>query len=229
MNKVKKYFNEWNKFELILLSIGIIAIISAGALCGSEIITVMCSVFSITTAMLQAKGKVESQFFGVLVSLIYSYVSYINKYYGEVIIYMIIMLPMNILGIISWLTHKNKETDTVEVNEIKMKEWILLGVTTIITFVGLYELLKYFNTNELIVSTFSMIFSFLSIYLMMRRSKYAFAFYLLNDIVLIILWGIPITAGNLLLIPLMIDPLILLISDTYGIFNWNKMENEQIN
>lgn len=179
--------------------------------------------------MLQAKGKIESQFFGIVVCLLYSYISYKNKYYGEVIFYLLIMLPMSIGGIISWITHKSKKTDTVEVNKISLKEWILLAFMSIVVFIGLYNLLKYFNTSELLVSTLSMIASSLAIYLLVRRSKYSFIFYLLNDIISIILWVLPVIAGNFLLIPMVIDPLSLLISDTYGSFNWNKMEKEQIN
>lgn len=226
---IKEYFKKWSKFEIILLSISILAMIISGVIVKSEIITVLCSIFSIVTAMLQAKGKVESQFTAIIVCIIYSYISFKNKYYGEVIFYLLVMLPMSIGGIISWITHKNEKTDTVEVNEIKLKEWIFLSIVSIIAFVGLYKLLEFFNTSELLVSTFSMIASFLAVYLLVRRSKYCFIFYLLNDIVLIILWGLPILSGNLLLIPMIIDPLTLLISDTYGSFNWNKIEKEQEN
>ena len=37
------------------------------------------------------------------------------------IIYLCIMLPMYIIGIVSWFRHKNKETDSVEVNKINKK------------------------------------------------------------------------------------------------------------
>lgn len=226
---LKKYFNEWNKFEIIWMLTSIISIIISGIVFKSKIATMASSSVAIITAMLQAKGKIESQFFGIVVCLLYSYISYKNKYYGEVIFYLLIMFPMCIGGIISWITHKSKKTDTVEVNKINLKEWILLAFISIAAFIGLYNLLKYFNTSELIVSTFSMIASSLAIYLLVRRSKYSFIFYLLNDIISIILWGLPVIAGNFLLIPMVIDPLALLISDTYGSFNWNKMEKEQIN
>lgn len=226
---IKEYFKSWNRFEITLVSISIILIILFGNIFKSGIITITYSIASIITAILQAKGKVESQFVSIIVCLFYSYISYKNKYYGEVIFYMLIMLPMSIGGIISWITHKNENTDTVEVNEIKIKEWLLLSLISIASFGGLYNLLKYFNTNELLVSTISMIVSLLAVYLLVRRSKYGFIFYLLNDIILIILWGLPVITGNFLLIPMVIEPLALLISDTYGLFNWNKIEKEQIN
>lgn len=226
---IKEYFKQYNKFEIIWMLTSIISIILSGIVFKSEIATMASSCAAVITAILQAKGKIESQFFSIIVCLLYSYISYKNKYYGEVIFYLLVMFPMSIVGIISWITHKSKKTDTVEVNKINLKEWVLLAFISIVAFIGLYNLLKYFNTSELLVSTLSMIASSLAIYLLVRRSKYSFIFYLLNDIISIILWGLPVIAGNFLLIPMLIDPLALLISDTYGSFNWNKMEKEQIN
>lgn len=226
---IKEYFKSWNKFEIILVLVTTILIILCGIIFDSSIITMAFSIASIITAMLQAKGKVESQFTSIIVCILYSIISYKNRYFGEVIFYLLIMLPMAIAGVISWMSHKSNKTNTVEVNEIKLKEWILLVLICIVAFIGLYNLLKYFNTSQLLVSTISMIVSLLAIYLLVRRSKYCFIFYILNDIILIILWGLPIIAGNLLLIPMIIDSLALLVNDTYGSINWNRMEEKQTN
>lgn len=225
---LKDYFKLWNKFEMILVLLGTVGVIVFGCIFKSTILVMIYSITCIITAMLQAKGRVESQFMSILVCLIYSYISYTNRYYGEVIFYMIIMLPMSIGGIISWLTNKSDKTKSVEVNKIKFKECIFIAIISVMSFIGLYYILKFFNTSELVVSTFSMIASLLAVYLLVRRSKYCFIFYLINDIILIILWGLPIISGNLLFIPMVIDPFILLISDSYGVFNWNKIEKEQI-
>lgn len=226
---IKEYFKSWNKFEITLVLVTTILITLSGIIFNSSIITMIVSIASIITAMLQAKGKVESQFTSVIVCVLYSIISFENRYFGEVIFYLLIMLPMAIAGIISWISHKSDKTNTVEVNEIKLKEWMLLALICIIAFIGLYKLLEYFNTSQLLVSTISMITSLLAVYLLVRRSKYCFIFYILNDIILIILWGLPIIAGNLLLIPMLIDPLALLVNDTYGSINWNKIEEKQNN
>lgn len=226
---IKEYFKSWNKFEIIWVIVSTIAVIISGIVVKSEIITMASSIAVIITAVLQAKGKIESQFFSILVFLLYSYVSYKNRYYGEVICNLFILLPISIMAIISWITHKNNKTDTVEINEVKFKEWIVLFFISIAAFIGLYNLLKYFNTSQLVVSTFSMIMSILAIYLIARRSKYSFVFYIINDIILLILWGIPVIVGDFLLIPMVIYPLALLINDTYALFNWKKLEKEQSN
>lgn len=220
-------FNDWNKFEKILLFTSIILVLLVGIIFKSEVLTTICSIVGIITALLLAKGKNLGQILGLLTVALYSIVSFENKYYGEVIIYLCIMLPMYIIGIISWLKHQNKETNSVEVNSIKVKEWIAVSIASIITFIAIYFLLKPFNTSQLFISSLSVIDSLFAIYLGIRRSKYSFYFYVVNDLVLIVLWGIPVVSGSLILLPMVFNPTINLINDIYGIHNWKKLEKIQ--
>lgn len=113
---------------------------------------------------------------------------------------------------------------------------IIIDVGTIMTYYVAVRIISGVKCS--ILSLVSPIISFTLSYFYLGKELflcnfmdvyYYFIFYLLNDIVLIILWGLPILSGNLLLIPMIIDPLTLLISDTYGSFNWNKIEKEQEN
>jgi len=222
---MKKLFKDWTKFEIGLLLTSIIVVIVSGLFAKSNLLVIMSSVAGVSCALTQAKGKVISQFIGLIVVGLYSTVSFQNRYYGEVLIYVFIMLPLFVGGIISWIRNVNKDTDTVNKNELKLKEWIFLSVIAIVMFIGLYCLLRYFNTDQLLVSTLSMITVLFATYLVARRSKYGFLFYMSNDIILIILWGLPIVYGNFALIPMVCEPIINLINDTYGWRSWNKREN----
>lgn len=217
---MKDLLKGWNKFEKILLFSSIGLVILSGFLYKSEMLTVIASLTGIICALLQAKGKVVSQFVGVIETILYSILSFKNQYYGEVIIYIIIMFPLYVLGIISWIKNKKEDSDVVEQNTIARKEWILLTIVNIVLFIILYLVLKHFNTNQLFVSTLSMITSLCATYLIVRRSKYSFIFYILNDIILLILWGLPVFNGDLLLIPMVIEPIVLLVNDSYGWKNW---------
>lgn len=224
MNKI---LNDWTPLEKTLLFGSVILVSLFGIVFKSDLLTIMCSIVGITTALLLAKGKNSGQVLGLLIVILYSIVSFRNKYYGEVIIYLCIMLPMYIIGIISWLRHQNKETNTVEVNSIKPKEWVAISVVSVLAFIGIYFLLKIFNTNQLFISSLSVIDSLFAIYLGIRRSKYSFYFYVVNDLILITLWGIPVIDGSLILLPMVFNPIINLINDIYGIYNWKKLEKIQ--
>lgn len=224
-----KIFKDWTNFEKVLLFGSILIVGITGIVFKSDLLTVSCSLVGIVTALLLAKGKNLGQVFGLLITILYSIVSFKNKYYGEVLIYALLMLPMYIIGIITWINHKNEKTNSVEINSIKKKEWVIVSCVFILVFVGIYFLLKYFNTNELIVSTISVLASLFTVYLQIRRSKYSFSFYILNDIILIFLWGIPVIHGNYVLFPMLLNPTINLINDIYGFYNWKKTENIQNN
>ena len=223
---MKKIFKDWTKFEILLLVISIISVGVTGILCNSSILTQLCSITGILCAITQAKGKVISQFIGLVIVVLYSILSFQNKFYGEVIIYIFIMLPLFISGIISWIKNLNKETNTVNENTLHKKEWIILTIVSIVLFVILYYLLKYFNTNQLLVSTLSLVTSLFATYLVARRSKYGFLFYIGNDIILFILWGGQIIKGDFALIPILVNPIINFINDSYAWKSWNKREKE---
>lgn len=224
---INKIFKDWTKLEKVLLFGSIVLVGLVGIIFKSDLLTTICSIVGIITALLLAKGKNLGQIFGVLIVALYSIVSFKNGYYGEVIIYLFIMFPMYVVGIVSWIRHQNKDTNTVEVNNIKFKEWIMVLFISIVCFIGIYFLLKVFNTNQLFISSLSVIDSLFAIYLGVRRSKYSFYFYVVNDFILILLWGIPVVTGTIMLIPMVFNPLINLINDVYGIYNWKKLERIQ--
>ncbi len=224
-----KLFKDWTNFEKILLFGSIVIVSIVGIAFKSDVLTVSCSIVGIITVLLLAKGKNLGQVFGLLITILYSIVSYKNKYYGEVLIYALLMLPMYVIGIISWISHKNEKTNSVEINSIKRKEWVIVSFIFVGVFVGIYYLLKVFNTNELIVSTISVLASLFAVYLQIRRSKYSFGFYLINDIILMFLWGIPVLHGNYILVPMLLNPTINFINDAYGFYNWKMTEKIQKN
>lgn len=224
---MKKIWKDWTGFEKILLLVSVFLITASGIITKSEILTIIASLVGITCALMQAKGKVISQFMGVLEAILYSILSFQNQYYGEVIIYMVVVLPTYLFGIYSWVSNKNKDTDTVIAKIFTKREWIVLLILNVILFVVLYIILQYFNTNALMVSTLSMLASLTATYLIARRNKYSFLFFIINDVILLILWGIPVLQGEISLIPISIEPFLLLINDCYGWKNWN--ENEKNN
>lgn len=218
---------DWTKFERIMLNASIIIVLLVGLLFKSDVLTIICSLSGVITTMLCAKGKSLGQVFGLIVTITYIFVAYRNRYFGEVLIYAFLMFPMFVAGIISWYKHENKETNSVEVNEIKKNEWIIISILFPIVFIGIYFLLKAFNTSELMVSTISVLASLFAVYLQIKRSRYSFSFYMVNDLILLTLWVIPVVKGSLLLIPMVVDPVFNFINDCYGFKHWKKLEEKQ--
>ena len=226
-NGIKKYFKDWKLFEKIILSLSLLIILIVGIIFKSDFFTLFTALTAVSTTMLLAKGKKEAYILYLICILLYIYVSYSNRYFGEVILYIFLILPMCISSLITWIRHPNKETNTVEVNLITKKERSIVYLLILPLSFCLYYLLRAFNTNELLVSVFTFICSLLANYYQIRRNKMSFYFYIIEDVSLLILWIIPIINGNLSLLPLIINSTFNLISDSYGIYNWKKLEEKQ--
>lgn len=224
---MKKFLKDWTIFEKLLFCLSTIMILILGIYSKSNFLTIFAALSGVVTALLLSKGKSSGQLSGIVSCTLCLIISFKNNYYGEVLTYLLLKIPMYIIGSLSWIKHKNKKTNTISVNRINKKEWLIISGVSSLVFVVMYYLLKLFNTSELLVSTISVVTGLIAAYLLFRRSKYGFIFYVVGDIILILLWGIPIVRGNLTLLPMLIGPLINAINDSYGIYNWYKLEKLQ--
>lgn len=227
MQYIFNYFKDWNLFEKLFLFTGIILGVLSSIIFHGTIIDSLYTITYLTTAILMSKGKVESYFIGFFSVIFYGIVSYNQGYYGELLITIFLTFPIMIIGIISWLKHQDKEDDVVIISSLSKKEIIFAFSSQLILFWGYYFLLKVFNTDLLIISSLSIVTSVLASYFEARRSELSLFCYVANDLILITLWIIPIINGNTSLISVLIGPLLLLVNDIYGSYNWKRLKNIQ--
>ena len=224
---INNYFKDWTKFELALLICGLtVSILSSIIFKGTIIDTLYTSLYLIT-ALLMSKGKVESYFVGFISVFFYGIVLYNQGYYGELIITIFLTFPIMIIGIISWLRNQDKEDDVVIINTLTRKEIIISLASQLILFWIYYFLLKAFNTDLLVISSISVVTSVLASYFEARRSELSLFCYIANDMVIIKLWIIPVIAGETALISVLVGPILLLINDIYGSYNWIRLKEIQ--
>lgn len=227
MKYISNYFKDWNLFEKLYLFVGILVGVLTSIIFIGTVIDSLYTITYLTTAILMSKGKVESYFVGFFSVFFYGIVSYNQGYYGELLITIFLTFPIMIIGIISWLRHQDKEDDVVIINTLSKKEIILVIGSQLFLFWAYYFLLKMFNTDLLILSSCSIVTSVLASYFEARRSELSLFCYIANDLILITLWIIPIIKGNTTLISVLVGPILLLINDIYGSYNWKKLKNKQ--
>ena len=227
MKYISNYFKDWNLFEKLYLFFGILVGVLTSIIFNGTVIDSLYTITYLTTAILMSKGKVESYFVGFFSVFFYGIVSYNQGYYGELLITIFLTFPIMIIGIISWLRHQDKEDDVVIINTLSKKEIILVIGSQLFLFWVYYFLLKMFNTDLLILSSCSIVTSVLASYFEARRSELSLFCYIANDLILITLWIIPIIKGNTTLISVLVGPILLLINDIYGSYNWKKLKNKQ--
>lgn len=170
MKKLRNYFSET---EVILwLSSVLTILISFLVFSKDGYITLAASLIGVTAIMVNAKGNPTGQAMMIIFSLLYGIISYRCSYYGEMITYLGMTAPMAVVALVSWLKNPYGNGREVRVNRIKSTEvalMVLIGTAVTIIF---YFILKFFHTANLAVSTFSVLTSFVAVYLTFRRSAF---------------------------------------------------------
>ena len=154
-------------------------------------------------------------------------VLFCSTYYGEMITYIGMTMPMAVFALISWLKNPyNGNRSEVKVNKIGSKEIVLMWVLTALVTVAFYYILDVFDTANIVTSTLSVTTSFIAVYLTFRRSPYYAIAYASNDIVLIILWMLA-SMNDVKYVSVVICFAAFLLNDIYGFVSWRRMERRQ--
>lgn len=204
-----------------LVIVGVSLVISGSG----DIVSLSAPIVGVTALIFVAKGDVFGQVLTVLFSLLYAVLSLRFRYYGEMITYLCMTMPIAALSVVTWLKNPYSETQ-VKVSRLKNPERILLTVLTAAVTFAFYFILKAFDTPNLAVSTLSIATSFSAAYLQMRRSPAYAVAYAANDLVLITLW-VMASITDISYLSTAVCFLMFFINDIYGFISWSKMKKEQ--
>lgn len=110
MNYIKKFINYFTKFELALWlsSLGLI-LITFFAFQDNDYMKLCASIIGATALILHAKGNPIAQIFMITFCILYGIISYSCAYYGEMITYLGMSMPMAIFALVSWLKIKRRQ------------------------------------------------------------------------------------------------------------------------
>ena len=223
--KIKSSLKSLTKLEWVLW-IGSVLVICLSFFMGKvSVLNIIASLIGVTSLIFISKGNVLGQILIVIFSVFYGIISIAFKYYGEMITYIFMTTPIAILTVFSWIKNPYQENE-VRISKVTRKQIIIMiGLSIIITGI-FYFILKYLNTENLIISTISITTSFIAGYLTYLRSPYYALGYASNDVVLIILW-ILATINDISYLPMVLCFVMFLFNDLYGFYNWKKMEKKQ--
>ena len=99
MKRITSYFT---RAELVLWISSVIMILTSFFISQeSGIIGLVASLIGVTALILCAKGNPIGQVFMIVFCLIYTYISYTFSYYGEMITYAGMSLPMAVVSLVS--------------------------------------------------------------------------------------------------------------------------------
>ena len=225
---MKRLFTYFSRLELALwISSVALILISFLVFDRSNYLTLAASLIGVTSLIFSAKGNPTGQVLMVIFSLLYGIISYTFAYYGEMITYLGMTMPMAVFALISWLRNPyNGNRAEVKVNGIGRHERIFMWLASAAVTLLFYFILEHFDTANIIPSTLSVTTSFIAVYLTFRRSPYFALAYAANDVVLIVLW-ILASISDLRYVSVVVCFIAFLFNDIYGFINWQRMKKRQ--
>lgn len=225
---MKKHIYYFTRTELFLWSISAVLIISAFLIFDrANFLTLAASLVGVTSLIFCAKGNPIGQALMIVFSVLYGIISLTFSYYGEMITYLGMTMPMAIVSLISWIRNPyNGSRSEVRVNCISRYEMIFALLLTAVVTIVFYFVLKAFDTANLIPSTISVTTSFFAAYLTFRRSPWFAAAYASNDLVLIVLWALA-AFSDVSYLSVTVCFAAFFVNDLYGFVNWRRMARRQ--
>ena len=224
--KMKELINYFSVIEKLIWSISVLLIISSFLIFGQgSVMTLWASLIGVTSLIFLAKGNAAGHVLMIIFCLFYGSISYGVRYYGEMMTYLGMSLPMCTSALISWIRHPYQKNQ-VKVHRVGRREVLCaLGLTVLVT-VLFYYILLWTNTANLIPSTISVATSFFAACMMFCRSPYYSLAYATNDVILIILW-ILASIEDISYLSVVVCFAAFLLNDIYGFISWRRMEKAQ--
>jgi len=155
MNIFKRIIAYFTKQEIVLWSVSALCIMVSFVIFDrANVMTLIASLIGVTSLIFTAKGNPIGQFLMVVFSIFYGIISYNYAYYGEMVTYLGMTMPMAVFALIAWLRHPFKGNKAqVTVNHIGRKETVFMFVLAGAVTAAFYFILRAlaYATNDIVL------------------------------------------------------------------------------
>lgn len=217
-------FYGWAKLEYVWLFVCTAAIAATSILMKSSVLEFISSVTGIVGAILVAKGKISSYWWGVIATALYAWISYKYQLFGEAIMYTLVFLPMQVWGAVVWSRKLNVSGDRADVikNYLTTKQRIWVSVGTLVA-IGLYALFVAELKGSMPgLDSATAILSILATTLMMYRYAEQWYAWVLVNIVAVVMWiqaTLHHEGGGAVILVMWVA---YLLNSLFGVYQWRK-------
>ena len=212
-----KILKEWNWFEKSWLIIFTVINIIVFFYSKDSVLGLIAALTGMLSVILVAKGKISNYYFGIVNVVLYGFISYQSKYYGEAMLNLGYFLPMQLIGLVMWSKNQVNvdEKNEVKTERMKAKEIIFWSTVSIVGILIYGMILKKIGNALPYADAFTNVLSIIAMILMLKRYIEQWAVWILIDIVSIYMWFFIKSNYNITIMWIAY-----LINAIYGLVNW---------
>ena len=129
-------------------------------------LTLIAALVGVTSLVFAAKGNVWAQVLMIVFSILYGIISFRFRYWGEMITYLGMALPMAVWSAITWLRHPAESGDAVAIQKLNLRQFagLLASCVVVTVLIVLWLLASLTNSGYLPVAVNFIIFFFNDLY-----------------------------------------------------------------
>ncbi len=189
MNFLKNEISGWKKWEVMWLASACFIIISLSIYWKETMVGIISATSGVICVVCTGKGKVSAFFFGIINTILYGYISYQSKFYGEVMLNIMYYLPMQFYGMYAWKQHMSIDTGEVIKRQMTKKSIFKLFGIIILLVLAYGHFLTTIDGNLAYVDALSTIISIVAMIISIRRYAEQWILWIIVNVVTIFMWG----------------------------------------
>lgn len=223
-----RFLADWNWFERIWLASFTLVTVYLYVALDDTWIGLCASLTGMLSVVLVAKGKTFNYYPGIVNVILYAFVAYGQKYYGEVMLNLLYFLPMQFIGLIMWRKNKVSEQkqNDVKIAVLRSSERIWWSVLCVVATVAYGFVLKQLGGALPFIDSLTAVLSIVAMIFMVKRLVEQWVVWVIIDLFTIYMWVVAFLAdGNDISILVMWSAY--LVNALYGLLNWIRQYRAQ--
>ncbi len=213
-----EFFSGWEKFEVIWLTLFLLAQIIAYILYPESLLGMVAGISGILCVVFVGKGKISNYFFGLIFAYSYFYLSLGNNYLGEMNTTLYVYIPAQFIGYFLWKQNMQKDgaNDVVIAKSLSVMGWGITIATAIVGSALFIFILNHFGGSKVGLDGVTTVLVVIAQILMLLRYREQWILWIVINILSILLWA-ETPAMFMMFIAY-------LLNSSYGFYNWTKLQ-----
>ena len=200
VHKVKKFaageLADWKTPEVVWLAFCCLATIVLSRVMGDDLLGMLSAVTGILYTIIAGKGKVSCYFFGIINTILYGWISWKMRLYGEVMLNWGWYLPMMFTGFFCW-NRKQDQKHVVRKTRLSLRGRCFAAFSSV-SGIALYAVVLHaMNGRSPILDSTTTILSVTAMILTVKRCIEQWLIWTIVNIISIIMWlKVYLESGN---------------------------------
>lgn len=225
-NFAKAEFIGWKKTEVIALTLIFTFIFINAIIVKDNLVAVVSAICGITYSTMAGKGKISCFLFGLTGTFCYSYLSFKNALFGNLLLYAGYYFPMQVIGLFFWSKNLKKEAQEIVKTKLTNKKRVkYFFIAFISCLVGIY-ILHILNDKNPICDGITTVLSLFGMYFTVKRCIEQWVIWIVVNGLSAIMWLQVVLQGEKVF-STFIMWVVYLILAIYFLFEWCKELNSK--